>query len=74
MLWLEVDELADSLSKINIGCEHLEMSDINGVINNMRLTVGTGDYYCSGNDLSNLANVAPEDIPEMAKQGEVLFR
>ncbi|KAK2166112.1 hypothetical protein NP493_1339g00023 [Ridgeia piscesae] len=35
---------------------------------------GTGDYYCSGNDLSNLANIAPQDIPEMAKQGEVLFR
>ena len=40
----------------------------------MHLIVGTGDYYCSGNDLSNLANIAPQDIPEMAKQGEVLFR
>ncbi|XP_076449589.1 enoyl-CoA delta isomerase 2-like [Babylonia areolata] len=30
---------------------------------------GTGDYYCSGNDLSNFTNVKPEDIPQMALNG-----
>lgn len=34
---------------------------------------GTGDFYCSGNDLSNFTNVTPEQIPAMAKNGrEVL--
>jgi len=31
---------------------------------------GTGDYYCSGNDLSNFTNVKPEEIPKMALNGK----
>jgi len=31
---------------------------------------GTGDYYCSGNDLSNFTNVTPEQIPAMALEGK----
>ena len=30
---------------------------------------GSGDYYCSGNDLSNFANVSPDSMADMAKQG-----
>jgi len=35
---------------------------------------GTGDYYCSGNDLSNFTNVTPEQIPAMAKEGREVLR
>ncbi|KAK7115391.1 enoyl-CoA delta isomerase 2-like [Littorina saxatilis] len=34
---------------------------------------GTGDYYCSGNDLSNFANVKPEEIAQMALNGKVVL-
>ncbi|XP_059178229.1 enoyl-CoA delta isomerase 2-like [Physella acuta] len=35
---------------------------------------GAGDFYCSGNDLSNFANVTPDKIAEMANKGkEVLL-
>jgi peroxisomal 3,2-trans-enoyl-CoA isomerase len=33
------------------------------------LISGSGDYYCSGNDLSNFANVSPDSMADMAKQG-----
>lgn len=36
---------------------------------------GAGDYYCSGNDLSNFMNINPGNIAEMAKKGgDVLER
>uniref|UniRef100_A0A1I7Y4T4 ACB domain-containing protein n=1 Tax=Steinernema glaseri TaxID=37863 RepID=A0A1I7Y4T4_9BILA len=37
-----------------------------------RLTVisAAGNYYCSGNDLSNFAVKTPEDVKEIAKAGE----
>ena len=35
------------------------------------VTTGTGDYYCSGNDLSNFTNI-PADGPEkMAEEGRI---
>ncbi|CAL1536535.1 unnamed protein product [Lymnaea stagnalis] len=34
---------------------------------------GTGDYYCSGNDLSNFTNVTPEQIPKMASEGRAVL-
>ncbi len=37
------------------------------------LIAGAGDYYCSGNDLSNFSNIAPQDIAEMAKKGGTLI-
>ena len=33
------------------------------------LFIGAGDYYCSGNDLSNFANIPPDGIAAMAKKG-----
>ncbi|XP_064598799.1 enoyl-CoA delta isomerase 2-like [Liolophura sinensis] len=36
---------------------------------------GAGNFYCSGNDLGNFANVTPDKIPEMARKGgEILKR
>ena len=35
--------------------------------------IGTGDYYSSGNDLSNFMNINMDDIPKMAKDGRYLL-
>ncbi|NXM15320.1 ECI2 isomerase, partial [Ploceus nigricollis] len=35
---------------------------------------GNGDYYSSGNDLSNFTNVQPGDMEKMAKDGAVLLK
>ncbi|NXR39453.1 ECI2 isomerase, partial [Zosterops hypoxanthus] len=35
---------------------------------------GNGDYYSSGNDLSNFTNVQPGDMKKMAEDGAVLLR
>ncbi|CAG5127108.1 unnamed protein product [Candidula unifasciata] len=32
----------------------------------LAVLTGTGDYYCSGNDLSNFTNVKPDQIAQMA--------
>ena len=37
------------------------------------LLIGTGDYYSSGNDLSNFTNINMDDIPQMAKDGRYLL-
>ncbi|XP_005104182.1 enoyl-CoA delta isomerase 2 isoform X2 [Aplysia californica] len=34
---------------------------------------GAGDYYCSGNDLSNFTNVTPDQIPKMAKDARYIL-
>ncbi|KAH9490097.1 Enoyl-CoA delta isomerase 2, mitochondrial [Bulinus truncatus] len=34
---------------------------------------GTGDYYCSGNDLSNFTNISMDKIPQMAKDGRYVL-
>ncbi|KAK6982556.1 enoyl-CoA delta isomerase 2 mitochondrial [Biomphalaria glabrata] len=34
---------------------------------------GSGDYYCSGNDLSNFANISMDQIPKMAKDGRIVL-
>ena len=31
--------------------------------------VGSGDYYCSGNDLGNFANIPPDGVKAMAEEG-----
>ena len=35
---------------------------------------GTGDYYSSGNDLGNFANIPPEGVQKMAKDGEKVLK
>ncbi|XP_032557872.1 enoyl-CoA delta isomerase 2, mitochondrial isoform X1 [Chiroxiphia lanceolata] len=35
---------------------------------------GNGDYYSSGNDLNNFANIQPGEMEKMAKDGAVLLR
>ena len=35
---------------------------------------GAGDYYCSGNDLSNFLNIPPEGPEKMAKDSAVLLK
>nr|XP_020772588.1 enoyl-CoA delta isomerase 2, mitochondrial isoform X3 [Odocoileus virginianus texanus] len=35
---------------------------------------GSGDYYCSGNDLTNFTHLSAGGLEEMARSGEVLLR
>ena len=35
---------------------------------------GTGDYFCSGNDLSTFLNIPPEGPEKMAKDSSELLR
>ena len=37
------------------------------------VTTGTGDYYCSGNDLSNFMRISPtpENIKKSAEEAEI---
>lgn len=35
---------------------------------------GTGDYYCSGNDLTNFTNIPPSGVQEMAKNSAIMLR
>ena len=34
---------------------------------------GAGDFYCSGNDLSNFANIDPSKIADMAREGKEIL-
>lgn len=38
------------------------------------LFTGNGDYYSSGNDLTNFTNLPPGGIEEVAKTGSILLR
>ena len=44
--------------------------------NNVRvvLLTGTGDYYCSGNDLSNFLNIPPEGPEKLAADSAQLLK
>lgn len=35
---------------------------------------GAGDYFCSGNDLSNFTNIAPNEISTMAQKSSVVLQ
>lgn len=35
---------------------------------------GAGDYYCSGNDLSNFMNIPPEGPEKLAAEAKVILR
>ncbi|XP_029656116.2 enoyl-CoA delta isomerase 2 isoform X1 [Octopus sinensis] len=37
------------------------------------VVTGAGEYFCSGNDLNNFANVAPENISAMAENASVIL-
>ncbi|XP_046328196.1 enoyl-CoA delta isomerase 2-like isoform X1 [Haliotis rufescens] len=38
------------------------------------VVTGAGDYYCSGNDLANFANIKPSDIGKMALDAREILR
>ena len=38
------------------------------------VTTGTGDYYCSGNDLSNFTNIPEEGPEKLAEEGRIRLR
>ena len=38
------------------------------------MVTGTGDYYCSGNDLSNFARIPPEGPQKMARDGRDVLK
>lgn len=44
------------------------------MVNLLILFTGNGDYYSSGNDLSNFTDIPPEGIEEKAKSGAILLR
>lgn len=35
---------------------------------------GAGDYYCSGNDLSNFMNIPPEGPEKLAREAKGILR
>ena len=43
---------------------------------NVRLAVitGEGDFFCSGNDLSNFAKIPPEGPQKMASDAKIILR
>lgn len=38
------------------------------------LFTGNGDYFCSGNDLSNFTDVHSGEVEEKGKRGAILLR
>ena len=38
------------------------------------MVTGAGDFYCSGNDLSNFANIPPEGVQDMAAKAKGILR
>ena len=38
------------------------------------MITGAGDYYCSGNDLSNFAQIPPEGPQKLAAQARDILR
>lgn len=48
-----------------------EAADDPGTV--ITVTTGAGDYYCSGNDLSNFTNITPENMHQHSKDGGVLL-
>lgn len=40
----------------------------------LTVITGAGDYYCSGNDLGNFANITPDQMHEIARESGDLLR
>ena len=40
----------------------------------LAVITGEGDFYCSGNDLSNFANIPPEGPKKMASDAKEILR
>jgi peroxisomal 3,2-trans-enoyl-CoA isomerase len=40
----------------------------------LTVVTGAGDYYCSGNDLSNFAKIPPEGPEKMARDGRNVLK
>lgn len=38
------------------------------------VVTGNGDYYCSGNDLSNFMNIPPEGPEKLAADSAILLK
>ncbi len=49
-----------------------EAGDDNNVV--VAMVTGAGDYYCSGNDLSNFMNIPPEGPEKMAAEAKGILR
>lgn len=44
------------------------------MVNRWVLLSGSGDYYCSGNDLTNFKDIPPDKVEERAQSSAVLLR
>lgn len=44
------------------------------MVNLLILFIGNGDYYSSGNDLTNFTDTVPGGLEEKAKNGAILLR
>lgn len=71
------------INVILIFCFHNQMyvgirETLNDVANDDSIKVlvmtGAGDYYCSGNDLSNFTNIPPEGPQKLAKDSRELLK
>ena len=40
----------------------------------LAVLTGAGDYYCSGNDLSNFANIPPEGPQKLAADAKMILQ
>ena len=40
----------------------------------LAVLTGAGDYYCSGNDLSNFLNIPPEGPEKLAADAKAILR
>lgn len=38
------------------------------------MVTGTGDYYCSGNDLSNFMSIPPEGPEKLAADSSIILK
>ena len=49
-----------------------EAAEIDSIV--VAMLTGAGNYYCSGNDLSNFTNIPPEGPQKLAAQAKEVLR